>query len=90
LPGQDSGRALVQLLYGYESFSGKLPYTVAKNESDYVNAGNPSEPEGIYELFPQSDFTEGVYIDYKGFDKSGITPRCKFQFLIYTEEDAKF
>jgi beta-glucosidase len=28
-------------------------------------------------LFPQSDFTEGVYIDYKGFDQNDITPRCK-------------
>lgn len=35
LPGQDSGRALVKLLWGDRSPSGKLPYTVAKNASDY-------------------------------------------------------
>lgn len=35
LPGQDSGRALVKLLWGDVSPSGKLPYTVAKKESDY-------------------------------------------------------
>ncbi|KAF7880171.1 uncharacterized protein EAF01_012066 [Botrytis porri] len=31
LPGQDNGRALVKLLYGVESFSGKLSCTTAKN-----------------------------------------------------------
>jgi beta-glucosidase len=30
LPGQDSGRAIVSLLYGDENFSSKLPYTVAR------------------------------------------------------------
>lgn len=33
LPGQNVGRALASLVYGDVSFSGKLPYTVAKNES---------------------------------------------------------
>jgi beta-glucosidase len=85
LPGQDSGRALVQLLYGQQSFSGKLPYTVAKNESAYTNGGEPSLPEGDYTLFPQSNFTEGVYIDYKYFDQKNITPRYEFGFgLTYT------
>jgi len=31
LPGQDSGRALVSLLYGDENPSGKLPYTVSQH-----------------------------------------------------------
>lgn len=85
LPGQDSGRALAQLLYGQQSFSGKLPYTVAKNESDYVNGGQPSLPEGEFALFPQSNFTEGVYIDYRAFDRMNITPRFEFGFgLSYT------
>ncbi|KAB8294707.1 hypothetical protein EYC80_006669 [Monilinia laxa] len=84
LPGQDSGRALVKLLYGVESFSGKLPYTVAKNELDYI-VYNGSAPEGIYANFPQSDFSEGVYIDYRDFDARNITPRFEFGFgLTYT------
>lgn len=84
LPGQDSGRALVQLLYGVQSPSGKLPYTVAKNESDY-NTLSPDLPEGIFQLFPQSNFTEGVYIDYREFDAKNITPRYEFGFgLSYT------
>lgn len=84
LPGQDSGRALVSLLYGDENFSGKLPYTVAKNESDYENFYHTGAVTP-YGLFPQSDFTEGVYIDYRHFDKQGITPRYEFGFgLSYT------
>lgn len=84
LPGQDSGRALVQLLYGMQSFSGKLPYTVAKNESDY-NTLSPILPEGEFQLFPQSNFSEGLYIDYRYFDAQNITPRYEFGFgLTYT------
>lgn len=84
LPGQDSGRALVQLLYGMQSPSGKLPYTVAKNESDY-NTLSPSLPEGEFQLFPQSNFSEGVFIDYRHFDGHNITPRYEFGFgLTYT------
>ena len=81
---QDSGRALIQLLYGVQSFSGKLPYTVAKNESDYSTL-TPSLPEGEFLLFPQSNFSEGVYIDYRDFDAKNITPRYEFGFgLTYT------
>lgn len=85
VPGQDSGKALVSLLYGDENFSGKLPYTIAKNESDYAGLDVPTQPEGEYALFPQSDFTEGVYIDYRAFDAKNITPRYEFGFgLSYT------
>lgn len=58
--GQDAGRALASLFYGDVSFSGKLPYTVARNESDYGALLAPSQREGIYWQFPQSNFTEGV------------------------------
>ncbi|KAH7378904.1 putative beta-glucosidase [Cadophora sp. MPI-SDFR-AT-0126] len=85
LPGQDSGSALVSLLYGDENFSGKLPYTVAKNESQYGEVGSPTLPESRFALYPQSNFSEGVYIDYRAFDKSEIAPRYEFGFgLSYT------
>jgi beta-glucosidase len=85
LPGQDSGRALVDLLFGIQSPSGKLPYTLAKNESDYGALLAPDFPKGEYENFPQSDFTEGVYIDYRYFDKNDIEPRYEFGYgLSYT------
>lgn len=84
LPGQDSGQALVQLLYGEAEFSGKLPYTIAKNESDYsvYHVCNDTGPRGTD---PQCDYTEGVYVDYRYFDEKGITPRYEFGFgLGYT------
>jgi len=85
LPGQDSGRSLVSLLYGSSNPSGKLPYTVAKNESDYGPALSPSLPVEPFGLFPQSNFTEGVFIDYRAFDLKNITPRFEFGFgLSYT------
>ncbi|KAI5852775.1 glycoside hydrolase superfamily [Morchella snyderi] len=83
LPGQESGNALVDVLYGDVNPSGKLPYTIGKSLADYgptagvlyVANGNP----------PQQDFTEGLYIDYRYFDKHGITPRYEFGFgLSYT------
>ncbi|PVH81067.1 glycoside hydrolase family 3 protein [Cadophora sp. DSE1049] len=88
LPGQDSGAALTQLLYGDVSPSGKLPYTVAKNESDYGRILNPITDlgaNGEFYRFPQDNFTEGVFIDYRAFDASNIEPRYEFGFgLSYT------
>jgi beta-glucosidase len=86
LPGEASGRALVSLLYGDSNPSGKLPYTLAKNESAYEHLLGPDLPEGRFERFPQSNFSnEGVYIDYRHFDAKNITPRYEFGFgLSYT------
>ncbi|KAL2811591.1 glycosyl hydrolase family 3 N terminal domain-containing protein [Aspergillus granulosus] len=86
LPGQDTGRALVELLYGKQSPSGRLPYTVARKASDYGHLLGPEVPAGDLNLYyPQSNFTEGVYIDYKAFEAKGITPRYEFGYgLTYT------
>lgn len=85
LPGQDSGTALASILYGSTAPSGKLPYTVPKSEADYGKLLGPSPPEGQFGLFPQSNFDEGVFIDYRAFDAAGIAPRYEFGFgLSYT------
>jgi beta-glucosidase len=85
LPGEETGNALVSLLYGDSNFSGKLPYTVAKNESDYGNLLGPDEAKDKYKNFPQSNFTEGVYVDYRHFDQEDVEPRYEFGFgLSYT------
>ncbi|PWY75478.1 beta-glucosidase [Aspergillus heteromorphus CBS 117.55] len=86
LPGQDSGRALVEVMYGKQSPSGRLPYTVAKNESDYGALLNPTISAGTQDLYyPQSNFSEGVYIDYKAFEAKNITPRYEFGYgITYT------
>lgn len=85
LPGQDSGQALVEVLYGVQSPSGRLPYTVAKNETDYGSLLNPAIPDNTTEWHTQANFTEGVYIDYKYFLAQNITPRYPFGYgLSYT------
>ncbi|KAG6005613.1 hypothetical protein E4U21_007800 [Claviceps maximensis] len=85
LPGRESGTALVKLLYGEASPSGKLCYTVAKKASDYGHLLDPDGPTTKFRNFPQSDFREGVYLDYKYFDKHNVTPRYEFGFgLGYT------
>lgn len=83
LPGQESGNALVDVLFGDVNPSGKLPYTVGKSLNDYgPTAGVLYYPNGV---IPQQDFTEGLYIDYRYFDKNNISPRYEFGFgLSYT------
>lgn len=51
--GQDSGRALVQLLFGAVSPSGRLPYTVAKKASDYGELLAAVKPDGKNDTDPQ-------------------------------------
>lgn len=84
LPGSDTGPALVQLLYGEQSPSGRLPYTIPKQASDYPVL-NPDVPQPGNLESPQSNFTEGTYIDYRAFDEKNIEPRFEFGFgLSYT------
>ncbi|KAL1854912.1 hypothetical protein Daus18300_011232 [Diaporthe australafricana] len=81
LLGQESGNAIADVLYGDVNPSGKLTYTLAKNESDYAN--------GICTTTDyECDFTEGVYVDYRWFDAKNITPRYEFGYgLSYTTFD---
>jgi beta-glucosidase len=55
LPGQESGQALVEILYGRQSPSGRLPYTIAKKDTDYGHVLNPQgvppNPQGQYISF---------------------------------------
>lgn len=90
LPGQDLGEALVRVLYGEVAPSGKLPYTIARNESDYGVLYGPCVPASPEDRFPQCDYGEGVYVDYRHFDAKGIEPRFEFGFgLSYTTFEYK-
>ncbi|GKZ65536.1 hypothetical protein AnigIFM50267_009302 [Aspergillus niger] len=86
MPGQESGNAILDVITGKVNPSGKLPFTVAYNASDYNTASlnftamNITDPNGR-----QINFTEGQFIDYRHFDKAGITPRYEFGYgLSYT------
>ncbi|KAI1122690.1 glycoside hydrolase family 3 protein [Nemania abortiva] len=83
LPGQESGRAIVDVLYGRVNPAARTPFTWAAKRSDYgadllyePNNGNAA---------PQQDFTEGIFTDYRALDKANIKPIFEFGFgLSYT------
>ncbi|CAK7229377.1 hypothetical protein SCUCBS95973_007200 [Sporothrix curviconia] len=82
LPGQESGHSLTDILYGDVNPSGRLPYTVARREADYGDLLNSSYST---DYFPNDDFREGLYMDYRAFDRQGLVPRFPFGFgLSYT------
>ncbi|KAI1637807.1 glycosyl hydrolase family 3 N terminal domain-containing protein [Biscogniauxia mediterranea] len=75
LPSQENGNALVDILYGDTSPSGKLPYTIAKAEADYGTSVSKSN----------DNFPESLFVDYRHFDQEGIEPRYEFGYgLSYT------
>ncbi|CAF1439108.1 unnamed protein product [Rotaria magnacalcarata] len=76
LPGPEYGQAIVDILFGNYNPGGKLVFTIAKNDSDYGT--------NITETY-NSNYTEGVFLDYRHFDKNNITPRYYFGYgLSYT------
>ncbi|KAK0725873.1 glycoside hydrolase superfamily [Lasiosphaeris hirsuta] len=83
LPGQESGNALADILFGDINPSGHLPFTIGKSLKDYgPGASVLYTPNGVV---PQQDFSEGLFIDYRYFDQFGKTPRFEFGFgLSYT------
>jgi beta-glucosidase len=54
--------------------SGRLVYTIAKNLKDYAQPDIVTDPQP----YPQVNYTEGVSVDYRGFEKNGIKPRFAF------------
>ncbi|KAL5115173.1 hypothetical protein ACEQ8H_006927 [Pleosporales sp. CAS-2024a] len=83
-PGQESGNALVDVLYGAVNPSGHLPYTIALEASDY----NAPPTTGINTTGVddwQSWFDEQLEIDYRYFDAHNMSVRYEFGFgLSYT------
>src|SRR5690242_17177647 len=69
LPGQESGNAIVDILFGDVNPSGRLPYTIAKKEEDFGPGSKvkylPSPSDG---LAPQQNFSQGIFIDYRYLD----------------------
>lgn len=61
--------------------SGRLPYTIGKSVNDY-------SAQVLYRSntqVPTISYSEGLFIDYRNFDKANIEPRFEFGFgLSYT------
>ncbi|GAA5980274.1 hypothetical protein JCM10908_001595 [Rhodotorula pacifica] len=74
--GQEFGSALANIAFGSVNPSGKLPFTIAKQVSDYpLNLYN-----GSITINPIANFTEGDFIDYKHFDEAGVDPLYEFGY----------
>ena len=80
-PGQEGGTALAQLLFGDYSPSGKLPVSFERRWED--NAVHDSYyPKGSEKKVA---YSEGVFLGYRHFDKSGIKALFPFGYgLSYT------
>ncbi|KAJ5279030.1 glycoside hydrolase family 3 protein [Penicillium angulare] len=49
-------------------------YTIAKSLSDYAQPNIVVDPQP----YPQINYTEGISVDYRGFEKNGVEPRFWF------------
>lgn len=79
LLGQESGRAISDVLFGDVNPSGKLTHTIAKNASDYPVLTCETK---------QCNFSEGIYVDYRYFLEKDIEVRYPFGHgLSYTTFD---
>ncbi|EOD49601.1 putative beta-glucosidase g protein [Neofusicoccum parvum UCRNP2] len=86
LPGEEIGNSIVDILYGDVNPSGKLPYTIAFEESDYYFANITTSVEDTTDTNAwQADYTERLLIDYRYFDYHNISVQYEFGFgLSYT------
>ncbi|MCU1601174.1 MAG: glycosyl hydrolase [Frankiales bacterium] len=86
LPGQVDGAALAPLLFGDVNFSGKLPVTFPKAESDgplKTAAQYPGvkDSKGV----PHATYSEGLLMGYRWYDAKAIAPLYPFGYgLSYT------
>jgi hypothetical protein len=70
LPGQESGNPIADVLYGRVNPGAKLPFTVGQDRKQCGTdiLCTPNAP------VPQFNHKEGVFIDYRAFDKHNTTP----------------
>lgn len=80
--GMEGGNALADLLSGKSTPCGKLTDTWAVRYEDYPCADTFSYRNGDLN---NEEYSEGIYVGYRWFDKSGVKPRYPFGFgLSYT------
>ncbi|KAI8365644.1 glycoside hydrolase superfamily [Choanephora cucurbitarum] len=79
LQGQESGNTLADVVLGKVNPSGRLPYTIAKEASDYNVKPDPSQ---------NVNYSEKLLMGYKWFDYAKIEPLFPFGHgLSYTTFD---
>ena len=82
IPGQESGNSIADVLYGRVNPGAKLPFTIGKNRTDYGTDVLYTPNQDV----PQINFEEGMFVDYRAFDKHNVTPTYEFGFgMSYTD-----
>ena len=85
-PGQEGGQAIAEILTGKISPSGKLPISIEKKWED--NPVHGSYYENLKAEIKRVDYSEGVFVGYRGYDRSGKEPFYPFGYgLSYTTFD---
>ena len=80
-PGQEGGTALAQILFGDYSPSGKLPASFERRWEDNPVYHSYYPPKGESRV----QYSEGVFVGYRGYDRSKTKPLFPFGFgLSYT------
>lgn len=82
-PGQEGGTAVGEILSGRVNPSGKLPVTIEKRWED--NPVFNSYYDNGKETYKRVQYSEGVFVGYRGYEKNNIKPLFPFGFgLSYT------
>jgi len=83
-PGQEGALASVNLLFGKENPSGKLPISFLKDEKDsWAYANYPGNGKDVR-------YDEGIFVGYRYLDKKGIQPSYPFGYgLSYSNFETK-
>ncbi|KZP19075.1 glycoside hydrolase family 3 protein, partial [Athelia psychrophila] len=85
IPGQETGNSILDVLSGKVNPSARLPFTMAKQRSDYASDILYSVSNTSNAYIPEINYTEKLELDYKYFDAKNITPRYEFGYgLSYT------
>jgi beta-glucosidase len=80
-PGQEGGTALAQLLFGEFNPSGRLPISMERRWEDNAVHDSYYPKNGEKKV----EYSEGLFVGYRHYDKSGIKPLFPFGYgLSYT------
>lgn len=78
-PGQEGGKAVAEIITGKVNPSGRLPISIEDRWED-----NPVH-DSYYDKNRRVTYTEGVFVGYRGYDRTGKSPRYPFGYgLSYT------
>ena len=80
-PGQEGGAAVAEIIFGDINPSGKLPVSFERRWEDNAAFGSYYDRDGDKRV----KYSEGIFLGYRHFDRSGIDPLFPFGFgLSYT------